>query len=345
MGIQTHFDKFHDKIKLGRQDDAYSKAREKDDSITSKVETAFSTAKHPIESTFIQGSLATHTAVVNPRDDFDVDRALVIGAGDAPANPVDPKKVVLKILEDRGFTNAKIKIPCVTANYVSEALHIDFPLYKKDGTQYYLAIGKTNSDENNREWSAADPKGLIDWVNQDSHLGDSASKKHDQFRRVVRYLKRWRDVQFGDAVRAKVFSIGLTVMARENFAHSFDADGFRNDIASLRETVSRMLTAGYFAAQGNDQYRVSAKLPVQPWRDIFDGSSLNTGTQLRNKLTTLKDKLVEAEGLTDVREQCKILNKLFGDDFIVPDPPSGGSKSGKRAVHPVAGDVGTSQGA
>ena len=33
MGIQTHFDKFHDRIKLGREDEAYKKARERDDSI------------------------------------------------------------------------------------------------------------------------------------------------------------------------------------------------------------------------------------------------------------------------------------------------------------------------
>ena len=33
MGIQTHFDKFHDKIKLGREDDAYKKARGRDDNI------------------------------------------------------------------------------------------------------------------------------------------------------------------------------------------------------------------------------------------------------------------------------------------------------------------------
>ena len=32
------------------------------------------------------------------------------------------------------------------------------------------------------------------------------------------------------------------------------------------------------------RYRVRVHLPAQPWRDIFDGSSLNTGTQLYNKL-------------------------------------------------------------
>ena len=55
MGIQTHFDKFHDRIKLGRQDDAYKKARERDDSIKADVKTAFSEAGYPVVADFIQG--------------------------------------------------------------------------------------------------------------------------------------------------------------------------------------------------------------------------------------------------------------------------------------------------
>ena len=345
MGVQSHFDKFHDKIKLGRKDDVYANARERGDSITSDVKDAFADANHPVTEAFIQGSLATHTAIVSTQDDFDVDRALVISSADAPVNPVDPKKVVLGVLEARGFTNAKIKTPCVTADYASESLHIDFPVYKKDGSQYSLAVGKKTSDENNREWSAADPKGLIDWVNDGSHLGDSVDKKRNQFRRVVRYLKRWRDVQFGEPTRKKVYSIGLTVMARSHFSPAFDDEGTRQDLKAMRETVSRMLSGSYFTAESIDQHRVSVALPVQPWRDIFDGSSLETGTQLRNKLTNLKEKLEQAEAEPDVREQCKILNKLFGSDFVVPDPPTGGKKSGGRAIHPSAGAVGTSQGA
>ena len=44
MGIQTHFEKFHNKIKLGREDDAYKKARERDDSIKKELISAFASA-------------------------------------------------------------------------------------------------------------------------------------------------------------------------------------------------------------------------------------------------------------------------------------------------------------
>ena len=78
MGIQIHFDKFHDKIKLGREDDAYKQARERDDSIKKDVKSAFNKADYPIVNDFIQGSHKTHTGIVPISGDYDIDRALVI---------------------------------------------------------------------------------------------------------------------------------------------------------------------------------------------------------------------------------------------------------------------------
>ena len=345
MSIQTHFDKFHDKIKLGREDDAYRKARERDDSIKGDVKSAFKTAGYPVVDDFIQGSLKTHTGIVPISGDYDIDRALVIDDETAPENPVVPKKEALDVLESRGFKNARIKKPCVTADYASDNVHIDFIVYKRSGDQHYLAVGKENSDENNREWSAADPHGLTDWINDDSRYGgDDAKDVLAQFRRLVRYLKRWRDVQFSGTVAAKVYSIGLTVMVKKQFLWSFSTEGARQDLQALSKTVGAILDAGHFTEEEVGRYRVRVSLPVQPWRDIFDGSSLDTGTQLYNKLKRLKEKLAEAEGLSDEREQCQLLNKLFGDDFEVPDPPKGGSKT-EKAKYSNAGTAISSVGA
>ena len=346
MGIQTHFNKFYDEIKLSREDNAYKKARERDDSIKKEVKSAFNEAGYPIISDFIQGSLGTHTGVMPISGDYDIDRALVIEDDTAPQNPVTPKKTALDVLEARGFKNAKIKRPCVTADYASDNVHIDFIVYKRSGNQYHLAVGKENSDANNREWSPADPHGLTDWINDDSRYGtdDDAKRVLIQFRRLVQCLKRWRDEQFSPAVAAKVYSIGLTVMIKEQFVRSFSTEGARQDLQALIKTVGAILDAGYFHEEETGRYRVRVDLPVQPYRDIFHNSSLDTGTQLYNKLKRLRDKLVEAEKLSDEREQCQILNKLFGDDFKVPDPPKGSSKT-EKALYSSAGIVRSSHGA
>ena len=129
MGIQTHFDQFHGRIKLGRQDEAYTKALERDDSIKKDVKSAFKDAGYPVVDDFIQGSLKIHTGIVPISGDYDVDRALVIDDDTAPDNPVTPKKNALDVLEDRGFKNAKIKKPCVTADYASDNVHTQIKRY------------------------------------------------------------------------------------------------------------------------------------------------------------------------------------------------------------------------
>ncbi len=343
MGIQTHFDRFHDKIKLGRQDEAYKKARERDDSIKGDVKSAFRDAGYPVVEDFIQGSLKSHTGIKPiAGDDYDIDRALVIAAATAPDNPVTPKKTTLDVLEDRGFKNAKIKKPCVTADYASENVHIDFIIYKQSGNRYCLAVGKENSDEANREWSDTDPHGLTDWINnKDVYDEDDAEEILAQFRRLVRYLKRWRHVQFSKSVATKVYSIGLTVMVKESLDPSFSPEGARQDMQALRKTVRGILNATYFDEEREGRHRVRVDLPVDPWRDIFEGSSLDTGTQLYNKLHRLEERLLEAEGLTSEHDQCEILSGLFGADFEVPDPP----KDTEKARYSTAGSVTASVGA
>ncbi|MEM1152553.1 MAG: nucleotidyltransferase [Pseudomonadota bacterium] len=344
MGTQAHFTKFHNAIKLSKTDDAYTNSREKDTSITQAVKDAFREKGYPAIEDFIQGSFATDTAIISLDGDFDIDRAIVIDDDQAPENPVDPKKVVLDVLEKRGFSNAKIKKPCVTADYQAQNLHIDFPIYKKSGTSYYLAVGKRGSDENNREWSSSDPKGLKDWIkNKSSYIG-SADDKLQQFNRLVRYLKRWRDHKFSGDVAAKVYSIGLTVMIKNHFQPSFDNDGKPCDATALRNTVQRIFDSNHFQYQSEGLYKVYAALPVAPYRDIFDGSSVDTGTQLRNKLSKLIEKMDAALAESDEKKQCTTFQWLFGDDFTIPDDTDN-SLSETRAVFASSGSVGTSQGA
>ena len=342
MGIQTHFNKFHKKIKLGREDDLYKKARNRDDGIRNEVISEFADAGYPVVNDFIQGSLKTHTGIVPIFGDYDIDRALVINEENAPENPVTPKKKVLDVLENRGFKNAKIKKPCVTADYASDNVHIDFIIYKLQNQQYYLAVGKENSNEYNREWSNSDPHGLTDWINNGALYIEREYLV--QFRRTVRYLKRWRDVQFSQSLVDKVFSIGLTVMVKEKFSGSFSTEGAAQDLQALIDTVDEILNANYFTEKEFGRYRVCVDLPVSPYRDIFYGSSLDTGTQLRNKLSYLKQKLLEVKELSNETEQCVILNRIFGTDFEVPDPPNRGKKAA-TAIYPSAGIVTSSTGA
>ena len=343
MSIQVKFSKFHDKIKLGREDDIYREARSKDSSILDDLRNEFKNAGYPIVENFIQGSFSTHTGIKHPVADFDIDRAVVIDADNAPDDPIEVKKLVLKVLEKRGFKNAKIKKPCVTADYMNLNLHIDIVIYRRCGEQYELAVGKLNSKAENRVWSPAEPKKLIEHINDSSQYIGSADLKIRQVKRLVRYLKRWRDERFGQNVGKKVFSIGLTLMLKDKFRPSISDDGKVSDLQSLRDTVSAILNANYFQWVDVGKYKVNVRLPVQPFRNVFENSSVDTGTQLYNKLNAMLTKLDQALNEDSVRKQCEILQGLFGDDFEVPEKEQ--ENSAKKVAYSSAGVVGTSQGA
>ena len=345
MSVQQLFIKFHDTIKLSREDDSYRKAREKDDSITADVKRALREAGYPVIEDFIQGSLCTHTGVKRKGEDFDIDRAVVIDAANSPNNPVVPKIIICDdVLETRGFKNAKVKKPCVTADYASENLHIDYPVYRKSGSSYELAVGKRGSDELHRYWDQADPKGLRDWVIDSEKYGNSANQKAQQFYRIVRYLKRWRNEKFNSAICKKVYSIGLTVMAKECFVPELDDEGKFNDLVALKNTVSSMLNGSYFIYQGDEKYKVSVCLPVTPYREIFHNNCQDVGTQFRNKLKSMENKLSDAIAENDEKKQCKILRELLGDDFPECENIKQSNSSNNRRFS-TAGLVGTSQGA
>lgn len=344
MSIQSKFNTFNQRIQLTRQDDAYKEAREKDDSITSAIKTKFKEKGYPVIDDFVQGSLITFTAIKEKSKDFDIDRAIVIDHDQAPTDPVEAKKVVLDILENRGFRNAKIKKPCVTADYQSQDLHIDIPIYRKTSWgSYQLAVGKKDSNAENKVWSDSAPRELISWVNDSSAFGEYETQKLYQFRRLVRYLKRWRNFKFSHDVSRKIYSIGLTVMIKQHFRPSIDSEGCPNDLIALKDTVNSILNwSGYFISYPDDQWKVQVSLPVSPYRDIFHGSSFNTGTRFRNRLSNLNSSLQTVIDETDESKQCSLLIGLFGDDF--PEGTNNASAT-RKAVFATSGAVGTSQGA
>ncbi|CDH34206.1 nucleotidyltransferase [Xenorhabdus bovienii] len=347
MSIQSKFNIFHKAIKLGRKDPEYKNARSKDDSITEDIKARFKENGYPIIEDFIQGSLATHTAIKEKGQDFDIDRAIVIEVSLAPDNPITPKEAVLEVLESRRFKNAKIKNPCVTADYKTENLHIDIPVYRRyENEQYELAIGKRHSDENNREWSTAAPHELIDWINNSDKYGLYGSEKIAQYRRFVRYLKRWRNFKFKKEVCKKIFSIGITVMVKEQFQSSVNTEGFPDDLSALRATLYGILNYGnYFTEVEEDSYKVKVLLPVSPRQDIFYKSSTDTGTQFRNKLKSLLDTLDKVASEESESKQCDLLRSVFGEDFPKSTSSNSTGSSSAKTVFATSGAVGTSQGA
>jgi hypothetical protein len=328
MSLQSQFSKFEEKIRLTWSDNKLKEIREKDESIREDIKSAFKDKGYSVEEFFQQGSYATQTCIEpsNEGDDYDIDVGVVISASNAPENPVEVKKTLKSVLVNRNLKNPKIKMPCVTAQYYKEGekrFHLDYPIYKKNQNLLYLAIGKESSDENTRKWELGDPKGLINWVNDKSKF--SSEETYIQSKRLIRYLKRWRDYCITGTERKHIYSIALAIMIHEKHQPSISYDGEYNDLESLRKTVSSILNYTYFKCTGLDsnnkpQYEVVVNSPVEPYRNIFNKHGITLGTLLHNKFCALKDNLDKVSQETDLKNQCKILkDNVFGDDFPVPE--------------------------
>ena len=331
MSLQNQFSKFDEKIRLTWQNSKLQEIREKDESIKEDIKAAFKDKGYSFIKFFQQGSYATHTCIEpeNEDDDYDIDVGVVIDSENAPDNPVDVKKTLRDVLVNRGLKNPKIKMPCVTAQYYKEGekrFHLDYPVYKVNHGSYYHAIGKEFSDEKSRKWESSDPEGLIDWVNDKLAVG--GEEKYSQYKRLIRYLKRWRNYCITGVERKQIYSIGLTVMIRESFNSCISVDGEFNDLESLKNTVATILNNCYFScyhfdANNNPQYDVVVYLPVIPKLDIFFKHGRTLGTFFHDKLTLLKKNLQKADDEVTLKKKCQILaDDVFGDDFPIPEDNS-----------------------
>lgn len=348
MSIQSQFNKFEEKIRLTWQDDRLKKIREKDESIKEDIKAAFKEKGHSVQNFFNQGSYATKTSIVPLDDDYDIDVGVIINSKDAPENPIEVKKTLKEVLVKRNLKEPKIKKPCVTAQYYKAGetqFHLDYPIYNLDENgEHKLAIGKENANKENINWEETDPKGLIEWFNDTTAFTDK--KHYAQYKRCVRYMKRWRDFCFSKDERKKVYSIGLMVMIRESFDGAISEDGDISDLKSLKDTVDEILSKTYFSfagldSNGDKQYEIEVLLPKSPKRDVFEKHGKTVGTKIYKKLNVLSDNLDKAIKKTSVKEQSEILNKnVFGDDFPIPDKDDTENKK-----HKESGYVSSPQGA
>lgn len=326
--VQNHFEDFHSNIKLD-EDDEKAKLRE-------KRETLLKTLKDNLDNdvptfqNFNQGSYSMHTGVVPLNGNYDIDVGLIFDCKrDKYSDPVELKKKVRDALDSNGRTVA-IRRPCVTVNYMHDGkpeYHVDLAIYsKRDDDLLDLAKGKENSDESFRVWESSDPKKLTEIIctafNDTNQLA--------QYRRCIRYIKRWRDFHFRNG--GAPISVALTVAAREWFKPRFETSGKPSDLLALLDWVKAMLSRfeDVYTDEGWHK-RLKVTLPVTPNNDLMEGMTKGQMTSFKEKLEALRDALSEAYDEELPEEACKLLNKQFGDDFKVPEK----SQTAKSVVAPV----------
>ena len=321
--LQTAFNTFHDKIKLSDIDENAT-LREKRDILLNKLESKIS-SEAASYTHFNQGSYAMHTGV-NPDDgDFDIDVGLkfAVDKKDYP-DPTVLKKWVRDALD--GHTKSvKIKKPCVTVTYQRDEepiYHVDFAIYAANNAdgKMYLARGMEFSDEENKFWEESDPQELIRLVRE---RFDGTDAK--QFRRVIRYLKKWKSQKFESTGHAAPTGISLTILAYNHFSPNYTEDVFNNnarsynDFAAFRALVKSIRND--FVKKLDDNYDICVNILTPPYNDLFEKMTLKQKTAFYDEVVKMDDILDKvADKIADKKplsEQCELLQDLFGSDFPV----------------------------
>lgn len=282
---------------------------------------------------FNQGSYAMNTGI-KPLDnrDYDIDVGLrfSIDRTEWP-DPVALKNLVCQLLQ--GHTgDVSLNRPCVTVNYVGE-YHVDLAIYAsrdKNQERDYLSWGYLNSDD--KAWMPSDPSGLIGLIND--YSSDEAERL--QFRRIVRYLKRWKDVRFKARGNAAPVGIGLTLNVREFLTPNIDRlSNKANDLGALYNVVNRMLSEFSLTSweDGRFIYAISAKVPVEPFDDVYRRRmSSQQMEKFHAELSLLRDACYKASNEVEPHVAATQLREFFGDDFPLPDPSEGMKRSGASAI-------------
>jgi hypothetical protein len=303
QALQRSFERFHERIRH-EQSGERGLLRERRETLQVVLASALDRQLRP--RLFHQGSYALQTGVKPVSGEFDMDLGLVLECRRATfAGPIEAKQMVRDVLR-QGSRRVRIRRSCVTVEYTNSNFgdfHVDLAVYVRepDG-KLYLAKGKEHSEVKYVFWDLALPEELTRLLNTKWTGAQLA-----QFRRCVRYLKLWKQVNFDTKAP---YSIALTVAAYHWFQPT--ADGIfspvPNDIEALEALTGVML-------QNFTHARLAVHLPVQPDVDLLKGMTAAQMRRFGEKLQELHDTLAHARASADIEQSLNGLRSQFGPEF------------------------------
>lgn len=314
--LQRYLIDFHNIVRL-EDDDENAQLRKKREFLVKELKTRLPHGV-PAFTHFNQGSYAMHTGTMPKNGNYDIDVGLIFHCEkDAYPDPLVLKQHVLAAL-NRGNRTVRIRRPCVTVEYRINGevdYHVDLAVYveRADGVGLDLAVGRESCKASARHWQQNDPMQLIKLI-ADRYSDDEAG----QMRRVIRYLKRWRDHCFLEDHGP--ISVALTVAAYHWFVPNIDIFQKKPlDAYALRALVHALMNQFQWTMHnGQLAERLSIESPVVTYPNLLANMSQSDMDTLKARLQTLASKLQQAIDEPRPEIACALLASQFGPDFPVP---------------------------
>lgn len=321
--LQTQFNKFHDIIKIDFDDN--KPLRDKRDVIVSNLREGLK-KQFPINTPtfkdFVQGSYDLSTGVLPIGvEDYDIDVGIIFNFNKSIYQPVQVKEWVFNAL-NTGARTVQIKRPCVRVQYHQNGqkwFHVDLAIYSLDkdfwGNEInHIAKGFSGSSQDKKIWELSEPFKLKELLK--SKFSDNTDR--EQFRRIIRYLKRWKDYNPSLIGDGKPTGIALTaccynlfrVEKSQAYNSIYNSYSYKyNDLRALLNVVNGII--GMFSWSD----KISVQLPVQPYNNLFEKMSDRQMLNFKNQLNDFKTILTNATNDVQVTTACMRLRGAFGGDF------------------------------
>lgn len=320
--VQKQFEEFHGEIRID-----YDTLRSKRDIIMEVIKKYLKENKLPGFDELHQGSYAMGLGIAPiGKLEYDLDLGLRFEINDRDFTAAEVGKWVFEAVKNH-TDNVKHKGPCVRVTYAAGAgngYHVDLVSYawQKDaaGQETFKLAHK------DKGWLPANPPALLTYVERMRKPFEKTldtKTQTDQFRRSVRYLKRWNDVAMPEESDGKPTGLALVLLCAERLSPAFNVAGKPDDLAALRALASfTCSTPG----------RLVAQKPTPEYEDVLAKLSAADMQALKARFETLAKALDQASQNTDPVEACKLLATVFGDDFPVPAAVETARRTGAPAI-------------
>jgi len=327
MSLQSLFRKFHDSIKLRRLVEN-SELIEKRDRVLNRLRENLKKNYSVTFTDFPQGSYAMDTGIKPLDDDYDIDIGIILNNVYVSSAPYRDRSRDIDLKTIKGWVYTSVEShtsqvewrrPCITVFYKEAGeiiYHVDLAVLVRDAQnpeQLYLALGKQHESLETCEWQPDDRQSFMTAIEQKCSGEDGA-----QFRRVVRYLKRWKDENFPKNGHAAPTGLSLTVAAYNAFKPQRTTDYYGkvsyDDLAATL-TVAQSLYASFRQTWGSSSsnlvHTISLTFPFAPRDDVFAKMTQHQQEELYQRLGQLIGNLEQAKR----SDNATYLRKAFGSEF------------------------------
>lgn len=234
-----------------------------------------------------QGSFMMNTIILPWDGEFDINDGIYFKVIQKPWQAPDTfHRWICEAVDGHTKEDPIDKLTCVRVAYAGE-YHIDLPIYYIIGNSCPKLAHKRDG------WIDSDPREFIDWF-------QSKTDDKGQLRRIIRYLKAWRDFKSGNLPSGLI----LSILATKNFSSNYRDDiALYGTLVNIQRSLYRSFTC----------YR-----PTTPkYEDLLQKYSLSDKQYFCNQLNYLINSAEYALSVNTKQDACKAWKNHFGDRFPI----------------------------